>query len=326
MYFWWLGSVSFQLPFLYKAGVLVKPSWGWKTPGVQKIKRLLIPALFGVSVTQINLLLDTLIASFLVSGSISWLYYADRLLEFPLGVFGIGIATVILPTLSRLHTSKGTQEFNDTMDWGLKFVLFMGLPALAGLMVLAQPIVSVLFMRGAFTAYDVAQVSYALFAYLSGLVSFMLIKIFAPGYYARQDTKTPVKIGIIAMVANMVLNLMLAPILGYVGLALATTLSGTLNAILLYRGLHKSSVFTLSKATLLFALKLVVSAALMAAVVYHFSPAFEQWLTFTFARKVSLLVGLILLGVTVYFVLALLLGVRLSDFKVQTTRSESEQV
>lgn len=311
-----LVQFLFQIPFLYRAGVLVKPQWAWHAKGVTKIKKLIVPALFGVSVTQINLLLDTLIASFLITGSISWLYYADRLLEFPLGLFGIGIATVILPSLSGLHARENKREFSLTIDWGIKVVSFMGVPALAGLMVLSQPIIMILFMRGEFGEQDVVQVSFALYAYLSGLVSFMFIKILAPGYYARQDTKTPVRIGIKAMVANMIFNLMLAPFLGYVGLALATTMSATLNAFWLYQGLKQSDVFSLSRTTKVFILKLIVSALAMGGAIFYFSPSFKVWVAMDFGQQVTNLVSYITLGVVIYFLSIFVLGIRLSDFKV----------
>lgn len=307
----------FQIPFLYKAGVLVKPKWAWHASGVTQIRKLIVPALFGVSVTQINLLLDTLIASFLITGSISWLYYADRLLEFPLGLFGIGIATVVLPRLSKLHAKQSGQEFASTIDWGLRVVSLFGWPALAGLMVLAQPIIMVLFMRGEFSEQDVFQVSFALFAYLSGLLSFMFIKILAPGYYARKDTKTPVKIGIKAMVANMLFNLMLAPFFGYVGLAIATALSATLNAFLLYRGLKVADVFRLEKNTLWFIGKLIFSAGVMAFVVNWLSPEFSEWLKMTFLAQIYHLIFCITLGGASYFIMIALLGVRMNDFKVR---------
>ena len=204
----------------------------------------------------------------MVTGSISWLYYADRLLEFPLGLFGIGIATVILPSLAHLHARENPQQFRQTLDWALRIVSALGWPAMAGLMVLAQPIVMVLFMRGEFTEHDLMQVSMAMYAYLSGLLSFMFIKVLAPGYYARQDTKTPVKIGITAMVANMAFNLILAPIFGYVGLAIATALSATLNGFLLYRGLKQREVYQLSATAKTVIFKLMLSAMVMAAMVF----------------------------------------------------------
>ena len=306
----------FQIPFLIKAGVLVKPKWDWHAEGIVKIRKLIIPALFGVSVTQINLLLDTLIASFLITGSISWLYYADRLLEFPLGLFGIGIATVILPSLSGLHARKNNHEFGATLDWAIKIISLLGWPALAGLMVLAQPIIMVLFMRGEFSESDVTQVSFALFSYLAGLMSFMFIKVLAPGYYARQDIKTPVKIAIKAMIANMAFNLMLAPFFGYVGLALATTLSATLNAVLLYQGLKKQGVYQLSPPTLFFIFRLMLAALLMAGVVYAFSPRFDLWLAMNFYQQVQQLFYCIGLGVISYIVAIIVFGVRLGDLKV----------
>ena len=317
VFFGGLIQFLFQIPFLYKANVLVKPCWSWHSKGVTKIRKLIIPALFGVSVTQINLLLDTLIASFLITGSISWLYYADRLLEFPLGLFGIGIATVVLPSLAKLHSKNDPKQFTATLDWGIKVISLFGWPALAGLMVLAQPIIMVLFMRGEFSQADVLQVSMALFAYLSGLLSFMFIKVLAPGYYARQDTKTPVKIGIKAMVANMAFNLMLAPFFGYVGLAMATTMSATLNAWLLYRGLKEAQIYHLSKNTKVFISKLILAASVMALVVYQLSDDFEVWLSMSFFEQISQLILCIGAGCLSYFLVIILLGVRLNDFKVK---------
>ncbi len=319
-----LGGVSqflFQIPFLIKAGVLVKPSWGWHHSGVKKIRKLLIPALFGVSVTQINLLLDTLSASFLITGSISWLYYADRLLEFPLGLFGIGIATVILPSLARLHANQNPTDFSTTINWAMKIISLLGWPAMAGLMVLAQPIIMVLFMRGEFSQADVMQVSFALYAYLSGLLSFMFIKVLAPGYYARQDTKTPVVIGIKAMVANMIFNLMLAPFFGYVGLAIATALSATLNATLLYRGLKQQGIYQLDRATTIVIAKLMISAVVMAGVVFYLSPEFKQWLALDKLQQIYTLVLLIVVGAISYVIAVLGLGVRPHNFTGQVSQT-----
>lgn len=315
-----LVQFLFQIPFLYKANVLVKPCWSWHSKGVTKIRKLIVPALFGVSVTQINLLLDTLIASFLITGSISWLYYADRLLEFPLGLFGIGIATVVLPSLSKLHSKNDPKQFSATLDWGIKVISLFGWPALAGLMILAQPIIMVLFMRGEFSETDVIQVSMALFAYLSGLLSFMFIKVLAPGYYARQDTKTPVKIGIKAMVANMAFNLMLAPYFGYVGLAIATTLSATLNAWMLYHGLKKAGIYELSRGTKIFIAKLILAAGVMALVVNQLSSSFDVWLNMSFSTQVFQLIICISAGCVSYFTAILLMGVRLDDFKVNAMK------
>ena len=311
-------QLLFQLPFLAKAGLLVRPRWGWRDENVVKIRKLMLPALFGVSVSQINLLLDTVIASFLLTGAVSWLYYSDRLIEFPLGLFGIAIATVILPNLSRHHASANTERFSQTLDWSLRFVALFGIPAMAGLMVLSQPIIALLFMRGEFTQNDVLMVSYSLIAYSTGLLSYMLIKVLAPGFYARQDIKTPVRIGIIAMVANMVFNLMLAPFLSYVGLALATAMSASLNAYLLYRGLKLAGVYQLSKTSTIFLLKLVIASSLMAALLYWQTPTLAQWVQLSFTVQLWRLITLCGLAVAGYFLLLWLLGVRLRHFKANS--------
>jgi putative peptidoglycan lipid II flippase len=308
----------FQIPFLAKAGLLVMPKWGWHDPNVKKIRQLMLPALFGVSVSQINLLLDTVIASFLLTGAVSWLYYSDRLIEFPLGLFGIAIATVILPNLSRHHATASAAKFRRTLDWAIRFVVMFGLPAMAALIVLAKPIIMLLFMRGAFSQNDVMMVSYSLMAYATGLLSFMLIKVLAPGFYARQDIKTPVRIGIIAMVTNMGLNLLLAPWLSYVGLALATALSASLNAFLLYRGLALAGVFCFSKSSGYFLAKIALASVLMASGLYWFSPPFVVWLALDFWAQAGRLALLCLLGIVSYFLMLWLLGVRLSHFRMQT--------
>ncbi|MDC5704090.1 murein biosynthesis integral membrane protein MurJ [Vibrio europaeus] len=313
-----LVQFLFQIPFLIKAGVMVKPKWGWRDPGVVKIRTLMIPALFGVSVSQINLLFDTFIASFLQTGSISWLYYSDRLLEFPLGLFGIAIATVILPALSRKHVDDHSDGFAQTMDWGVRMVTLLGIPAMLGLMVLAKPMLMVLFMRGEFTPQDVNHASMSLVAYASGLLNFMLIKVLAPGYYSRQDTKTPVKYGIIAMVTNMVFNAIFAWFYGYVGLAIATALSAFVNMSLLYRGLHIAGVYHLTKRTLLFIAKLVIAGGLMVGAILWQLEEMNVWLTWTLLERVMWLTALIGLGAAVYLLSLLIMGVRLKDLKAAT--------
>ncbi|EMK3268425.1 murein biosynthesis integral membrane protein MurJ [Vibrio vulnificus] len=313
-----LVQFLFQMPFLIKAGVLVKPKWGWRDPGVVKIRTLMIPALFGVSVSQINLLFDTFIASFLQTGSISWLYYSDRLLEFPLGLFGIAIATVILPALSRKHVDAHSEGFAHTMDWGVRMVTLLGIPAMLGLMVLAKPMLMVLFMRGEFAPQDVHQASLSLLAYASGLLNFMLIKVLAPGYYSRQDTKTPVKYGIVAMVTNMVFNAIFAWFYGYVGLAIATALSAFVNMALLYRGLHIAGVYKISRRTFLFISRLVVSGAVMVTAILWQLDEMSVWLEWTTGHRAAMLTMLIGLGAIAYTACAFLLGIRVKDLKAGT--------
>ncbi|HCG6970571.1 TPA: murein biosynthesis integral membrane protein MurJ [Vibrio parahaemolyticus] len=313
-----LVQFLFQIPFLIKAGVMVKPKWGWRDPGVVKIRTLMIPALFGVSVSQINLLFDTFIASFLQTGSISWLYYSDRLLEFPLGLFGIAIATVILPALSRKHVDSQSEGFAHTMDWGVRMVTLLGIPAMLGLMALAKPMLMVLFMRGEFSPQDVHQASLSLLAYASGLLNFMLIKVLAPGYYSRQDTKTPVKYGIIAMVTNMVFNAIFAYFYGYVGLAIATALSAFVNMALLYRGLHIAGVYQITKRTVFFIIRLVIAGAAMVAAILWQLEDMSVWLEWSFAHRSGVLGMLIGLGAAVYLAVLFLTGVRLKDLKAGT--------
>lgn len=238
-----------QLPFLARLHLLPRPKVAWRDPAVKKVLTLMAPAMFGVSVSQINLLLDTVLASLISDGSVSWLYYSDRLIELPLGVFGIAIATVILPALSRQY-SAACEHYSHTLDWALRTVLLIGFPATVALIVMAEPIIITLFQHGErFSAYDARMSSYSLMAYAVGLSAFMLIKVLATGYFSRQDTKTPVKIGIKAMVANMLFNVILVVPFhllmdaGHIGLALATSGSAFLNARWLFVGLQRSDAF-----------------------------------------------------------------------------------
>ena len=219
VFFAGLLQLLFQLPYLRALRMLPRPRWGWRYPGVQRILKLMVPTLVGSSVAQINLLFDTLLASFLVTGSVSWLYYSDRLMEFPLGVFGVALATVILPSLSQKHAADDRQAFSRTMDWALRWTLLIALPATLGLAILAVPLLATMFQHGKFSDEDVIMASYSLTAYAFGLVAFMLVKVLAPGFYARKDTRTPVKIAIIAMVANMVFNLILIFPLRHAGIS-----------------------------------------------------------------------------------------------------------
>lgn len=300
----------FQIPFLIREKALVKPSWGWHDPGVVKIRTLMLPALFGVSVSQINLLLDTFIASFLMTGSISWLYYSDRLLEFPLGLFGIAIGTVILPALSRKHVNAEGAGFSQTMDWGVRAILLLGMPAMLGLIVLAKPMLMVLFMRGAFTMHTVEMASYSLTAYGFGLISFMMVKVLAPGYFSRQDTKTPVRYGIIAMVSNMGFNLIFAIPFGYIGLAIATSLSALLNACMLYRGLHLQGVYRVSKQTMIFFVKIVCATAMMVMALVYLLPSTAAWVDWHTGERIMHLVRLIGIGGLTYLITLIILGIK----------------
>jgi putative peptidoglycan lipid II flippase len=305
-----IAQLTFQLPFLHRLKLLPRPSPQRGDEGVQRVMKLMLPALFAVSVTQINLLLDTVLASFLAVGSISWLYYSDRLMEFPLGVLGVALGTVILPRLSQTQAEASPEGFRRTLDWGLRATLVFGLPAALGLALLAGPIIATLFLSDVFTPDDVAMARLSLMAYAAGLPAFILIKVLAPGYYARQDTKTPVKIAVTAMLANMVLNLLLIVPLQHAGLALATSLSAYLNAGLLYRGLRRQGVYRPGTGWSRMWLALVVGLLDMAVLLWFISPPLDYWLAAdVWARAVALLAW-IAAGAAVYFVSLGMLGMR----------------
>ena len=342
-------QLLFQLPFLRQLDRLPSPRWDTQHAGVKKIALLMVPAIFGVSVSQINLLLDTVLASFLPTGSVSWLYYSDRLVELPLGVFGIAIATVILPSLSRLqlqnilmpsdadgseqrHFLASAAQFRDTLEWALRAITIVAIPATAALWLLATPILYTLFQYQAMTPVDVGMAAVSLQAYSLGLMAFMAIKVLATGFFSRQDMKTPVKVGIIAMVANMVFNLIFVYLLhyhyqlGHVGLALATSLSAWLNAALLYRGLMKDNILLMAgdrdkPAGFLSAnywrllLKITLAVAFMLFVLLQLLPTEQLWLTANWLTRTGYLVSIIISGFMSYCIVLWLTGVRIADFK-----------
>ncbi|MBT8436120.1 MAG: murein biosynthesis integral membrane protein MurJ, partial [Gammaproteobacteria bacterium] len=314
-------QLLFQLPFLYRAQLLPRPKWGWRHEGVQKIIRLMIPALFGSSVAQINLLFDTFIASFLVTGSVSWLYYSDRLLEFPLGVFGIALATVVLPNLSAAHYKEGDDSFNQTLAWAIKLSLIIAVPATFGLFILAQPILATLFEYGAFQQNDSMMAAYSLMAYSLGLPAFIMIKILANGFYARQDTKTPVRIGIQAMLLNMALNVVLVVYMlqadflaPHVGLALATSAAAYFNAFRLARELRRDAILdrleTFSKPLL----KILLACIAMGLLIYLLLPELESWSEWRWYERLAQLAWMILPAILCYSLVLWIMGFRRKHF------------
>lgn len=315
-------QLLFQLPFLYRLGLLPKPRWAWKDRGVKKVVKLMAPIIFGSSVAQINLLFDTFIASFLVTGSVAWLYYADRLLEFPLGIFGIALATVVLPYLSESHVNKKPEDFNKTLAWAMHLAMLIAVPAMVGLILLASPILATLFQYEAFTANDTLMSSLSLVAYSVGLPAFIAIKILVNGFFARQDTKTPVKIGIMALVFNMFLNVIfvvsliksdyLAP---HVGLAMATTASAYLNAGLLAYHLRKQGVLTLEWSILFPAFRLLLAVVVMGVVIYFALPALSAWSQWLWHERVLELCLIIVQAMASYIAILWLFGFRKSDLR-----------
>lgn len=303
-------QLLFQLPFLWRLGLLPRPKFFWNDPGVQKILKLMLPALFGVSVSQINLLLDTVLASLLVTGSVTWLYYSDRLTELPLGVFGIAIATVILPSLSKKHAAQSGEAFSNTIDWALKLVLLIGWPAAIAIATISQPLLSTLFQYGEFSAHDVMMASQSLMAYSVGLLAFMFIKILAPGFYARQNTSTPVKIGVVTLVVNMVLMLAFIYPLKHAGLALATSLAAWVNAGLLYIYLRRDGAYQPRPGWWLYLVRLLLAGLAMVAVLWYLAGPVALWLQWGALERASHLALLIVAGFGTYLGVLLVAGLR----------------
>lgn len=309
------GAVQmiFQWPFLKNMRLHPHPKINFRDSGVRRVLKLMVPAIFGVSVSQINLLLDTLFASFLMVGSVSWLYYSDRLMEFPLGVFGVTISTVILPNLSRHHASQAMEDFSKTLDWALRCVLLVGLPAAVVLAVMSGPLLSTLFQYGKFDGHAVIMAQKSLTMFAIGIAPFMLIKILASGFYARQDMKTPVKIGILAMVSNMVLNLALIWSLKHAGIALATSLSAVLNMSFLYFFLRKRGFYQPVDGWKFFACRLLIANTLLGIWLYIGAGDIQEWITHRAIWRVEHLMGLLISAVIVYFAGLWLAGIRPRD-------------
>ena len=315
------AQLLFQVPALAGIGLVPRPRWAPGHEGVRRILILMVPALFGVSVSQINLLLDTVLASLLPSGSVSWLYYSDRLTELPLGVFAIAIATVILPTLSGQRARADDPAFASTLAWAIRSVLLIAVPATLALAVLAEPLLATLFQYGAFSAEDRTMAAASLRAYTLGLGAFMLVKVLAPGFYAREDMRTPVRVGIIAMVSNMVLNvafvfpLMTMFNMGHVGLALATSVSAWLNAGLLYRGLRREAVLPATTVPLKWLLQIGLASTAMTLVLWWMLPGQGDWATWVWWERAIQLGVLCLTGLGVFAASLLVLGVRPADLR-----------
>jgi len=300
----------FQLPFLRRLDLLPRPRPAFSDPGVRRVLRLMVPALFAVSVTQINLLLDTVLASTLQTGSISWLYYSDRLMEFPVGLLGVALGTVLLPRLSRERAAESPHDFVHTLDWGLRIALIFGLPAAVGLAVLAGPVIGTLFLSDVFTPDDVRMSQRSLIAYSAGLLAFILIKVLAPAYYARQDTRTPVRIGVIAMAANMALNLALIFPMQHAGLALATSLAAYINAYLLWRGLYRTGVYRPLAGWGRLLLQVGSACAAMGGLLYFGAGELGSWFDMGAGERVLRLGAWVVAGILVYCGVLIALGLR----------------
>lgn len=299
-----------QYPFLQSIDLLGMPKLVWRDSGVRRVLKLMIPALFGVSVAQLSLLVDNFFASFLQAGSISWLYYSDRLIYLPQGVIGVALATVVLPSLSRHHATGDNEGYSKTLDWALRISLLVSFPAAIGLMILAGPILSTLIHHGAFNDFDVVMTVKSLRAFSIGLPAFMVVKILASGFYSRQNIKTPVKIAAFSMLVNVAFNVLLVAPMAHAGLALSTSIASIFNGLYLFRILQKSKLFTLNPGWLGLWVRLLFANALMAGLLYWMAGDLQQWLTWGVLTRVWHLVFVIAAGITSYFACLWILGLR----------------
>lgn len=306
-------QILLQLPFLKKEKMLVQPRVDFKNPGVRQVMKLMLPALFGVSIQQISLLIDNLFASFLPAGSISWLYYSDRLTYLPLGVIGVALATVVLPTLSRAHAKGSVDEYQKTLAWSLNWVWFLGLPCALGLVVLAKPILVTLFMHGAFNLLDVNMTAKSLMAYAIGLPGFMFIKVLASAFYSRKEIKTPVKLAGVALLLNVILNFVLIKSLAHAGLALSSAIAASVNAFCLWLMLRRRLQSQADTRAMKLTLKMLLAGAVMFFLVFLVTPALPVWLATHEWLRILLLLAMLLLGLLIYFMMLFFMGVRKRD-------------
>lgn len=314
-----LAQLVLQLKPLAQIGMLPRFSLDFSDPGVRRILKLMAPAILGVSVSQISLLINTVFASFLPSGSVSWLYYADRLMEFPAGMLGVALGTILLPSLSKMHADKNPTEFSALLDWGLRLTLMLTLPAALGLALLAVPLITTLFYHGAFTAADVFQTRTALIAYSAGLAGLILVKVLAPAFYARQDVRTPVKFGLITLAVTQLMNLVFIGPLQHAGLALSIGLASCINAGMLYRGLRQRGIYMPQPGWAKFCAKLAAALVVLGLAVWFAVGADAVWLTYPGTERTIRLLVLVIGGILVYFATLFALGFRVKDFRRRGT-------
>jgi len=303
-----LTQLLYQLPAIAKLKMLAFPRVDTRDPGVRKIAKLMVPAIIASSAQQINLLIDSWISTYLIVGSITWLYVADRLVEFPLGVFGIAIATVILPSLSAKYASADPEKFRRTMDWGVRWALVIGMPAMVGLVVLSAPLVVTIFQQGQFDAHDALMTQYALMMYSLGLLGFIYVKVLAPGYLARQDTKTPMWCSIISIAIKVVISLIIVPVMlkmkletAHLGLAFTTALAAILNALMLYVGLIREGYYKPLPGWFALIVKVVLASAAMVAVLLIADLSIATWSARPLWERAMYLGFWVSVGVATYF-------------------------
>jgi putative peptidoglycan lipid II flippase len=308
------AQLVFQAPFLARLGLLPRFRVSFRNEAVARVIRQMGPAVFGVSIAQVSLIINVIFASFLVTGSVSWLYYADRLMEFPSGLLGAALGTILLPSLSRHHAAQSAGEYSRLIDWGLRLSFLLAAPAAAALALLAVPLVTTLFHYGEFSASDVIATQRAVVAYSVGLIGLIVVKVLAPGFYARQDIRTPVRIALAALLATQLMNLIFIWPLRHAGLALAIGLGACFNAALLYRGLRARGIYSPQPGWPVFIFKLALALAAMSAVLWFAAGSAAAWLAAGAATRAAWLAGIVALGAATYFAALWLLGFRPSDY------------
>ena len=307
-------QLAFQLPFLKKIGMLPVIRLNWHDEGMWRVIKQMGPAVFGVSIAQISLIINTIFASFLVAGSVSWMYYADRLMEFPTGILGVAISTILLPSLSKCHASGDTAEYSKLLDWGLRLTIMLALPSAVALGMISVPLLSTFFQHGAFLEHDVRMSSQALIGYSVGLLGLILVKILAPGFYARQNIKTPVKIGIVTLVATQVMNALFYKSLAHAGLALSIGLGACLNSAILFYFLRKQGIFQPEAGWLTFFTKVGLAVSTMAVTLWFVMGTEQSWLEGSGWTRILRLSMLVTSGIVAYFAVLGALGFRPKDF------------
>ena len=327
VFFAGIAQLLFQIPFLMQIGLLPRFRWDTKHEGVRRIGRLMVPTLISASILQLSLVIDQWMATALVSGSVSWLFYSDRLVEFPLGIFGIALATVILPSLSKSFSDSSMATFRQTMDWGLRWVVFISIPAALGLLLLAGPMVSTVYFRGTFKFVDVQMTTWALMAYSVGLIGFILVKVLSPGFYSRQNTKIPMIAAVRALYWKLIISLLLLnwylrdqTLGGFFGihfdvgghslLAFATAVSAFINSYLLYRVLRAEQIYIPGPGWALDLLRISMAAMAMTAAILLVTPDLADWTDWHWEKRLWRLLAYVSLGFAVYIATALLLGLR----------------
>lgn len=313
-----VAQLLFQAPFLSQLALFPTFRLDWRSPGVKRVLTLMTPAIIGASVMQINLLVDTIFASFLPVGSLTWLYFSDRLLEFPIGMFGVALATVVLPHLSQQYAKNSQTGFSASVDWALRWILLIGVPATIGLVMLATPMLATLLQYGEFTPHDVIMASRSLIALSLGLVFFLAVKVLVSAFYARQNTKLPVKVAIVAMLANVVFNALLIGPLAHAGLALASALSSVINVGLLLYVLLREKYYVPVVGWKAFGARLLIANTMMGFVLWYFAPEVSQWFEWEPLMRVFSLGSLIGGAVVAYFGGLWLFGFRASHLRLES--------